>query len=212
MKTVFVVTHTQSIHHVENKVGGWFDTGLTRQGRVDAEATAARLAAMVGQADVEIFSSDLLRASETAAIIAERLQRPVHVAAGLREISYGAAGGMPEDWLKARQVPAPEHNRMDHRGGIEDGETRRELAERVYRAVDGIVMRPCATQIIVTHGFALTFVVAAWIRMPIEALGHVAFPARPGSITHLQEDDYWRNRAVLRLADASHLAAAGAAG
>ncbi|MCD4663268.1 phosphoglycerate mutase family protein, partial [Agrobacterium sp.] len=61
MKNIFVVTHTQSVHHVENKVGGWYDTELTPKGRADAEATAAKLTAMIGSAPVEIFSSDLLR-------------------------------------------------------------------------------------------------------------------------------------------------------
>jgi len=69
MKDLFVVTHTQSIHHVENKVGGWYDTGLTPRGEIDARATAERLASMIGGGDVEIFSSDLRRASQTAAII-----------------------------------------------------------------------------------------------------------------------------------------------
>lgn len=29
MKDLFVVTHTESIRHLENKVGGWYDTDLT---------------------------------------------------------------------------------------------------------------------------------------------------------------------------------------
>lgn len=211
MKNLFVVTHTEAIHHVEKKVGGWFDTGLTPRGSADAKAVAARLAAMIGPADVEIFSSDLLRAAETAAIVAERFRCAVQATADLREISYGSAGGMPEEWLRTRQVPAPDHNRMDHRGGG-DGETRREIAERVYRAVNAIVARPCETQIIVTHGFALTFVIAAWIGMPIDTLGHVSFPARSGSITQLQQDDYWRNRAIVRLAMTEHLTADGSHG
>ncbi|WP_429923242.1 histidine phosphatase family protein [Agrobacterium vitis] len=205
MKNLFVVTHTQSVHHVENKVGGWYDTGLTAQGEADAEVTADQLASMIGDAGVEIFSSDLLRASQTAAIIADRFLCPVETTRDLRELSYGLAGGMPQAWLDARQIPPPHNDRLDHRGGIEDGETRREIAERVYRAMDRIMSRPFETQIIVTHGFALTFVIAAWIGMPIASVGHVSFPARSGSITHLRQDDYWQSRAVLSLADISHL-------
>ncbi|MBO9655163.1 MAG: histidine phosphatase family protein [Agrobacterium tumefaciens] len=205
MKNIFVVTHTQSIHHVENKVGGWYDTELTPRGRVDAEATAAKLMSLIGSASVEIFSSDLLRASQTAAILAEHLKRPFETTSDLREISYGSAGGMPQEWLDARQIPAPDHNRMDHRGGIADGETRREVAERVYRSVNTIISRRCPTQVIVTHGFALTFVIAAWIKMPIETAGYVSFPAGSGSITHLRQDDYWQSRSVIALADVSHL-------
>lgn len=81
----------------------------------------------------------------------------------------------------------------------------REIATRVYRCVDCIVQRPCETQIIVTHGLALTFVIAAWIKMPLDAAGYVSFPARSGSITHVSQDDFWKSRSVISLADISHL-------
>jgi probable phosphoglycerate mutase len=206
MKTLFVVTHAQSVHHIEKKVGGWYDTELTPRGRADAQATAERLATMIGT-DVEIFSSDLLRASQTAAIIGRHLQRPVVETGDLREMHSGSAGGKPNEWLAERQVRPPNDNRMDHRGGVGDSETRREVATRIYGCLDDILERPCETQIIVTHGVALTFVIAAWIKMPIDALGHVFFPARSGSITHLRQDDFWNDRSVISLADASHLKA-----
>ncbi|ASY71586.1 hypothetical protein EFR01_58730 [Sinorhizobium fredii] len=71
--------------------------------------------------------------------------------------------------------------------------------------MESIVERPCERQIIVTHGFALTFVIAAWIKMPLDAAGYVSFPARSGSITHLRQDDFWKSRSVVILADVSHL-------
>jgi len=71
--------------------------------------------------------------------------------------------------------------------------------------MDEILKRPCEHQIIVTHGVALTFVVAAWIKMPIESLGHVGFKVRSGSITTLHEDDLYRGRRVIRLGDTRHL-------
>jgi len=205
VKDVFVVTHTESLHHVENTVGGWYDTGLTPRGERDAQATAERLAALVAGRAVEIFSSDLLRASQTAAIIGARLGRPVTTRPDLREISYGIAGGKPQAWLDARYSPAPIDNRLDHDCGIEGAETRRDVARRVFPCVDAIVARPCETQIIVTHGFTLSLVIAAWMKLPVDAVGFVAFPAKPGSITHLREDDFWRNRAVVGLADTTHL-------
>ncbi len=205
MKELFVVTHTESVHHVEGRVGGWYDTGLTARGRGDAVATADRLAALVGDGDVEIFSSDLLRAAETAAAIGNRLGRPVTPSASLREISYGVAGGKPQAWLDARYVPAPDDDRLDHPCGIEGAETRRDVALRVFPCVEAIVARPCQTQIIVTHGFTLTLVIAAWMKVPVEATGFLSFPAQSGSITHLRQDDFFRNRAVVSLADASHL-------
>lgn len=205
MKSIYVVTHTQSTHHLEDKVGGWYDSSLTSKGRRDAVATGDRLATILDGRDVEIFSSDLLRASQTASAIASHFGQTVIHTADLREISYGAAEGKPQAWLDERYVPAPDHNRMDHQVAIDGAETRRQAAERIYRIVDEIVARPCETQIIITHGFTLSLVICAWMRLPIDAIGFASFPASSGSITHLQQDDFWRNRAVLSLADRSHL-------
>lgn len=205
LKDLFVVTHTESVHHVENKVGGWYDTGLTSRGVRDAEATAERLAALIGQREIEIYSSDLIRASQTATAIARCFGVHVTETADLREISYGVAGGQPQEWLDARYRPAPDDNRLDHHCGIEGAETRRDVADRVYPCVSAIVDRTCATQVIVTHGFTLGLVIAAWLKIPIDAAGFLSFPARSGSITHLRQDDFFRNRAVIKLADISHL-------
>ncbi len=205
LKELFVVTHTESIHHVENKVGGWYDTDLTLRGKRDAQATAKRLAEVLGEREVEIHSSDLRRASQTAQAIAQRLSFDVIETPALREISYGAAGGQPQEWLDARYVPAPDDDRLDHHCRIDGAETRRDVATRVFPCVEAIVSRPCATQIIVTHGFTLSMVIAAWMKIPIEACGFVSFPAKSGSITHLRQDDFFRSRAVIGLADASHL-------
>ena len=205
MKDLFVVTHTESLHHLESKVGGWYDTGLTPRGLRDAEATAERLMGMIGHTKVEIHSSDLRRAAETAAAIGDRFSRPVSETTELREISYGVAEGRPEEWLAARYTPAPDENRLDHDCGIEGAETRRDVAVRIFRYVDVIVERSCPTQIVVTHGFALAIVIAAWMKVPIDGAGFLGFPAAKGSITHLHQDDFFRNRSVVMLADTSHL-------
>jgi len=73
--------------------------------------------------------------------------------------------------------------------------------------VNAIVDRPCATQIIVTHGFTLSLVIAAWMKIPIDACGFMSFPAKSGSITHLRQDGFFRSRAVMGVADISHLIA-----
>jgi hypothetical protein len=52
----------------------------------------------------------------------------------------------------------------------------------------------------------MTFVIARWIRLPLEAAGHVNFRSNSGGITHLQEDDFFGNRAVRFLNSTSHLA------
>lgn len=59
--------------------------------------------------------------------------------------------------------------------------------------------------VLVTHGFALTFVVAAWARLPVDALGYLNLRSTPGGITVLREDDLFHNRQVVRRDDVAHL-------
>ena len=91
------------------------------------------------------------------------------------------------------------------RRGVEGAETRRQFATRVHAAVEQVLASPCAHQVVVTHGFALTFVVTAWIGMPLESADRVNFRATSGGITVLEQDDFFANRSVVRLDDTAHL-------
>ncbi|MFJ1885644.1 hypothetical protein [Streptomyces sp. NPDC088137] len=63
---------------------------------------------------------------------------------------------------------------MEHDEGVEGAETKAACAHRIYATMDDILQCPCAHQTIVTHGGFLTFVVASWIRMPIESAGYAS--------------------------------------
>ena len=207
VKRLYVVTHPQATHHVEGVVGGWHDSALTAFGPRQAERIGLRLRQLIPEdAPTELFSSDLQRARHTAEAIARILQTPIQTTPDLREISYGEAEGNPQAWLDARFVhPPPTGNRMDHEFGIPGAETRRQFATRIYRALNRILASPSPEQIVVTHGFALTFVVAAWVGMPLEAAGRIAVTATSGGITRLHEDDLFHNRVVIVLNGTSHL-------
>ncbi len=207
MKTLYVVTHPEATHHVDRLVGGQFDSDLTARGREHAAAIAARLRqAIPPDVEVELFTSDLKRTAQTADAIAAALGVEAVAMSDLREKSYGVAGGRPQQWLDDRFVAPPAvGERMEHDEGVEGAETKGDLVRRVYRAIDEIVARPCVHQVVVTHGMAMTFVVAAWIRMPLEAAGYVSLRSSSGGITVLEEDDYWHNRRVVSLNDTSHL-------
>jgi probable phosphoglycerate mutase len=88
---------------------------------------------------------------------------------------------------------------------VEGAETKAAWAQRIYAAMDEILERPCEHQIIVTHGGSLTFVVASWIKMPIESVGYASFRAPSGNITTLCKDDFFHNRQVVSLGDTRHL-------
>ncbi|MEU8778382.1 histidine phosphatase family protein [Streptomyces sp. NPDC048606] len=207
MRSIHVVTHPEASHHVEDLVGGWHDSSLTPEGLRQAAAIARALRSEIPEdARVELFSSDLKRTRRTAEEIGAVFGVEPALDRRWREKSYGEAEGRPQEWLDRRFVPPPATgDRMGHFEGVEGSETRAEFAGRVYAAVDEILRSPCEYQIVVAHGFTLTFVVAAWIGMPIESLGYVNFRAPSGSITHLREDDFFHNRQLVRLGDTAHL-------
>jgi probable phosphoglycerate mutase len=206
VRTLHVVTHPQATHHVDGLVGGWYDSDLTPAGTEAAERIAAALrTAIPADATVELYSSDLKRTRQTADVIGKRFDLEPVLDARLRECSFGEAEGHPQSRWDELFIPPPvDGDRMAHRV-IPGAESKAELAQRMYAALDDIVARPCEHQIVVTHGYAFSFLVAAWIKMPLEALGHALFKAPSGSITTLHEDDLYRGRLVLRLGDARHL-------
>ncbi len=207
MRSVYVVTHPESSHHVDGLVGGWYDCELTQRGRSQADRIADEIRRRVPDGvPAAVISSDLARAAEVARRIADRLGVPVTLDDGLREKSYGVAEGKPQPWLDARFVPPPPAgDRMGHDEGVEGAETKRAFAHRVYAAVDRALESAAENIILVTHGFALTFVCAAFARLPIDGLGYVNLRSRPGGITVLREDDVFHNRQLVELDSISHL-------
>jgi probable phosphoglycerate mutase len=207
LRNLYVVTHPESRHHVEGLVGGWYDSDLTELGMSQALRVGLRLKELLPEdAQAEIYTSDLTRTRQTAETIAKFIQVPVQATGGLRERSYGDAGGKPQRWLDERFVHAPrDSNRLDHEIGIQGAETIRAFAARIYRSMEVILASPCSHQIIVTHGFALTFVMASWIKMPLDSAGYIHIKHTGGGISHLLEDDLFHSRGIQSLNDTSHL-------
>lgn len=69
---------------------GWTDVELAPEGKRQAEVLAKQLASCSLH---RIYSSDLRRAYDTAAIVAARCGLSVHVTADLREVDFGAWEG-----------------------------------------------------------------------------------------------------------------------
>lgn len=209
MRTLHVVTHPEATHHVDRLVGGQFDSDLTELGAEHARRIAAALADGCPEgAHSEVLSSDLLRTRRTAEVIAGRLDADLTLDPRLREKSYGVAEGRSQAWLDERFVPPPAvGERMRHDEGVPGAESRWDLAVRVYAAMEDILRSPTRHQIVVTHGMAATFVLAAWIAMPLEAAGRIAFRFTSGGISTLVEDDFFHNRTIAELNSCAHLTA-----
>ena len=196
MKRICLITHCEASHSVNKRVGGWFDSELTARGRQQAAALTNRIEKLgFDMQNLPVYSSDLKRAAETAQILTKETDTIPILDWRLREMSFGAHGGMNQAKHNKIMIPvSPDGNRLDHR--ICDGaESRREVAKRITDFVNKI-MQLDKDKVVVTHGFAATFFIAAFQKIDISSMGYINYKLQPGSISVLEEDDLFKNRTV----------------
>jgi len=148
---LIVVRHGQTEWNASGRIQGHSDVALNEKGLLQAEQAAARLA---GETVHAAFSSDLLRATQTAAPIAARLSLDVAADRRLREWSLGALEGLSAEEAKRRHSEALRQLRMlDSGAAMPGGESYLEFQARFLACAEEIARR-CRgrTALIVTHG------------------------------------------------------------
>jgi probable phosphoglycerate mutase len=112
--------------------------GLTTKGRGQASALAKKLE---GFSVTRIFTSPLLRAAQTAEILAEVLQAPYEVADSLREYDCGVLEGKSDasSWAEYHRVLEEwvYHQRWESR--IEGGESFIEIKDRFVPFIENLL-------------------------------------------------------------------------
>ena len=83
---IYIIRHGQTDWNIEGKIQGCTDIPLNETGRKQAKELANKIKSL--EID-NFFSSDLLRAKETAKIINEDLKMSITFDKRLREINYG---------------------------------------------------------------------------------------------------------------------------
>ncbi|MDX6270727.1 MAG: 2,3-bisphosphoglycerate-dependent phosphoglycerate mutase [Acidobacteriota bacterium] len=131
---ILLIRHGQSEGNAERRFGGHTATPLSALGRTQAEATACAL----GREPITaIYSSDLLRAVETAAPLARALGVEVRQTDAFRERSVGHMEGLTFEEA-AQKFPA-EYAALLHRDFehvLSGGESYRQLLDRAARELD----------------------------------------------------------------------------
>jgi broad specificity phosphatase PhoE len=147
--TILLARHGETDWNSERRWQGHADRPLNESGREQARELAASL---VGRAIDVVYSSDLIRAHETARIVAERLGLPVGADVGLREVDVGDWSGRAHD--EVRGVDPEGFRRWQEGGkGWSGGESYEEMGARVVGTVLRIAERhPGETILIVSHG------------------------------------------------------------
>lgn len=140
--------HGESVGNAEARWQGQSDYVLTLKGRAQAQALAKRWKSEGVKFDL-IIASPLVRAKETAEIIASALGTKVVLDPILLERHIGEMEGLTAEEVRKKPQP-PFVTPYDPIGG--EGEGDWALFLRAGRALHGLVRRPPGSYLIVSHG------------------------------------------------------------
>jgi probable phosphoglycerate mutase len=151
---IIAVRHGETAWNVDTRIQGHLDIPLNAVGRTQARKLGLALA---GQPVDAIYSSDLLRAHETAQAVASTTGATVVTDLGLRERSFGVFEGKTfADIETALPEQALRWRKRDHDFAPEGGESLLQLRERVLRTAHALAARHTGGQIVlVAHGGVL---------------------------------------------------------
>jgi broad specificity phosphatase PhoE len=181
MTRLWLVRHGQTDWNLAGRwQGQTLDApGLNDFGRTQALIAREQLKSVLFSA---IYSSDLLRARQTAALIAKPLGLAVSLEPRLREINLGDWEGMLSDDIEA-QYPheLAERNLNPFYTHAPGGESPREVAERVLEATAEIVQaHPEDSVLIVAHGVSLAVIICQAGGFPLDNVyEHIPDNAQP---------------------------------
>jgi len=134
---ICIIRHGETDWNVVKRIQGHTDVPLNETGRAQALAMAFNAAHHRFHA---IYSSDLLRASETARVLAQREDQEVKLLPQLRERHFGLFQGITADEGASLYPAAYAHYvARDPDYDFETGESLRRFAERVADGIDWLV-------------------------------------------------------------------------
>jgi len=206
MNRIILVHHGEADHVPRGLTGGWTDSHLTALGREQAQITGEWLGGPLGDLPFCLYSSDLRRAKQTAEIIGECVGIEPIYDEDLREFNNGQAADMTVE--EAQNIQLPLSRPLVEYRPYPGAESWWEMAERVSVALDAIAER-CELAVVITHTLSATCVVHWWLRLGEEYWDRVSYDFEPCSVTLLTVNVFGE-RAITRLNDTRHLAAAGA--
>lgn len=162
-------THSTTTDNESGHATGWLPGELSADGREQARELGERRR----DADA-VFSSDLGRALETAAIAFAGTEVPVFYDWRLRECNYGALNGAPAEELEVRKhidVPFP------------GGESYREATQRVARFLEDLRHGWDGKRVVVVSHAAPRWALQHLVEgVPLEELVGAPFEWQPGWI------------------------------
>ena len=167
-KRILAIRHGETAWNVDHRIQGQLDVPLNETGRWQVH----RLALAVADEGIDaIYSSDLLRAVETAQAVARGCGRPIVSDVGLRERGFGIFEGLSYAEIDERwPAEAERWRRRDPTFGAPGGETlNRFYARCVETATRLAELHPGQTIALVAHGGVMDCLYRAASRVALDA-------------------------------------------
>lgn len=171
MYLITLLRHGESEGNLSGVLQGQSDYSLTPAGVEQAQ----RLASFWKSEDMKfdlIVSSPLLRASQTAKIIAESLKVPVEYDPDWKERNFGRLQGAALHEIDQQVPPVDFFHPYEPIGG--NGESQMDLYARASQALQKIIRQPSGSYLVVSHGGILNK--ALYVIMGITPQGHYNSP------------------------------------
>ena len=167
-------------------------------GKAHAENIGRKLSDELKRQTYKIYSSDLLRAKQTAEPLARHMGVKIEYLEKLREHNIGEAVGKTRQWAKENALPVV--NPLDD-PQFRGAETWRELWNRVEELYRVIIADEAENIILVSHGGTLRVWQAVWLDSEISEFNRFG---SPGGVSFMELTDNGE-RVIKRLNDMSYI-------
>jgi len=203
MTKLLLIRHGESEANREDRFSGQIDVALQERGIQQAQKTACYI--LEHYSVDKLYSSDLLRASQTGKIIADLLHVDMVTHQGLREINAGEWEGKKFTELIAEYA-------KDYSVWLNDigncictnGESVKQLSKRFFATLSEIVEENNGKTVVVsTHATPIRCVQCALSGKPLELLREIPWVSNASVTEVCCENDNWT---LIRVGYDAHLA------
>lgn len=203
MKNIITIQHTQSMHHINAMIGGQGDWNLSELGIEQAKRIGQNLANEIDGSQYIMYSSDLLRAKQTAENVGRYLGIEPILTTALREISCGQANGLTKE--EARKIDLGPMKTIDDKS-FPGAESMRDVWNRLCVFLNEIMENKVENIIIVAHGISLGIFNLLWLGLEVEALNKCGMWGASGSVSFMRQElpEFGVKRIITRFNDCSY--------
>ena len=201
MKTIITIQHTQSVHHTNGIVGSWTDWELSQLGVEQANRIGEKLKTELSGKKFVMYSSDLLRAKQTADIVGRYLGLNPILKTELRERNLGKCCGKSVQWL--RENLEMQEKTIDDRL-FSDAESRRDEWNRLQPFFNEVMASDDENIIIVSHGDLLSVFNTMFLGLSVETINTCEIFGLAGGVSYMFENKEGK-RFIKRISDTSYV-------